>query len=223
MEDICEMPCWVFGYYDVQGNKIHVHRFLKPDDTRASDYQMDQLSEYEIFYVNLYALVHDKPNYYFYTSKVEEIGQIRPFLSRRKIIDYYDNLAKRVRSHDKNLDIRLLRRYVRGASEILRVLIDKGDSDEEFIAALTKGIQDEKARILALVDAILVRDFPLEWMIDNPGSQITASFNPIIEDPKLWYGAYYTHVPCVGCSFIPQAQKNGTCKHEDDERDESSE
>lgn len=37
----------------------------------------------------------------------------------------------------------------------------------------------------------LSQDSKLNWMTENPTTQLTSSFNPIIEDPKLWYGEYY--------------------------------
>ncbi|QKF93471.1 hypothetical protein QKU48_gp0013 [Fadolivirus algeromassiliense] len=37
----------------------------------------------------------------------------------------------------------------------------------------------------------LANDNKLNWMTENPTTQLTSSFNPIIEDPKLWYGEYY--------------------------------
>lgn len=209
MKDVCEMPHWVFSYSEVQGNKIKVDRFLRPDESRASDYQIDRLTEYEIFYINLHSLVWDKTDYYFFTDRVDDVmggdgrasegATAHPFLSRRKIIDYYDELVKKVGRRGGSLDIRLLRRYVRGASDILRVLIGRDEDNAQFVAALARGIQEEKVRVLAAADALLAREFPLEWKTENPGTQITASFNPIIEDMQLWYGAaYYTGEPCVG-------------------------
>ena len=31
----------------------------------------------------------------------------------------------------------------------------------------------------------------IEWLTENPGTQLTGSFNPIIEEPEKWYGEYY--------------------------------
>jgi hypothetical protein len=31
----------------------------------------------------------------------------------------------------------------------------------------------------------------LKWRTIDPGSQFTGSFNPIMEDPKMWYLDYY--------------------------------
>ena len=30
----------------------------------------------------------------------------------------------------------------------------------------------------------------IKWITTTPGTQLTSSFNPIIEDPKEWYGEY---------------------------------
>ena len=37
----------------------------------------------------------------------------------------------------------------------------------------------------------LAKDNKLDWITENPTTQLTSSFNPIIEDPKIWYGEYY--------------------------------
>ena len=31
----------------------------------------------------------------------------------------------------------------------------------------------------------------INWMVANPTTQLTSSFNPIIKDAKEWYGEYY--------------------------------
>jgi hypothetical protein len=41
------------------------------------------------------------------------------------------------------------------------------------------------------------KDFSVEWITENPTTQLTSSFNPIIEDPKLWYGDLYLELGVV--------------------------
>lgn len=47
--------------------------------------------------------------------------------------------------------------------------------DEEIIKLIKEKIEENK----------------IKWIDDNPGRQITASFNPIIEDESRWYEDYY--------------------------------
>lgn len=34
----------------------------------------------------------------------------------------------------------------------------------------------------------------IKWITENPGRQWTSSINPIIEDPRNWYGKHYIPV-----------------------------
>ena len=62
--------------------------------------------------------------------------------------------------------------------------------------------------------------FPLTWRVTDPGTQLTSSINPIIEDPVEWYGRWYTPTPywlrvtsdldarkCVVCMERPCCRK----------------
>lgn len=236
LADVCEMPYWTFSYSAVQGNKICIAKFLAPDPVHASDYQLDKLSEFEIFFINLHGMVWahkmpHEPDYYFFTDKIDDIDNMKPFLSRRKIIDYYDAFANKIRIRDragvgKDISIRMLRRYMSNTGAILQALIEKSDNNETFNVLLGQGIQEEKARVLAIADGLLARDYPLVWITKNPGSQtsITSSFNPIIEAPEKWYGAqYYTAMPCVGLSQITNqgpASSSTTAQPIDDDTDD---
>jgi len=33
--------------------------------------------------------------------------------------------------------------------------------------------------------------YPLKWMTENPGTQLTSSFNPVLSTPEEWYGEWY--------------------------------
>ena len=200
LDDVCEMPHFAFSYSNICGNKIIVHRFLStPQESAPSDYQTGNVSEASMIYVNLRRIVQllrveppvqAQTDFYFYSNKKGNISTMVPFLSRRKVINFYDALAKRAHTHE-GLNIRLLRTYVANASAVLREILEKGDTDQQFADLLFTRIQEEKSRVLALVDQILARNYPLQWVTKNPGTQITASFNPIIEDEKLWYGPEY--------------------------------
>ena len=51
-------------------------------------------------------------------------------------------------------------------------------------------IQKQKEWIKGQLDKIN-KEMKINWMTENPTTQLTSSFNPIIEDPKLWYGELY--------------------------------
>jgi hypothetical protein len=43
------------------------------------------------------------------------------------------------------------------------------------------------------IDRFINNNFVIKpiWLKINPGTQLTGSFNPIIDHPKMWYGIYY--------------------------------
>lgn len=189
LDDVCEMPYIAFSYRGVKGNKIIISRFLTPTGNGDSDYQINDLDAYKIFYINLHHLVWEQGDYYFYSEKPGDTSIQHPYVSRRKIIDYYDDLAKKLKKGGM-VNLRMLKKYVRKTDEVLKILIEQGES-EKFNTLLDQCIENEKHRILNLVDSLTTNVFPLQWLTKNPGTQLTSSLNPIIEEPNCWYGNYY--------------------------------
>lgn len=61
-------------------------------------------------------------------------------------------------------------------------------------------VKEKMDGLLALDPSVVVTNylvyarssfFPLKWMTVNPATQLTGSFNPIIADPRDWYGEWY--------------------------------
>ncbi len=49
----------------------------------------------------------------------------------------------------------------------------------------------EKERECALIAVASSEIRPMKFMTKNPGTQVTSSFNPVLEDERTWYGKYY--------------------------------
>lgn len=185
--DVCVMPYLIFSYSSVNGNKITVSTFLNMSN--KSDYQIQDLTDNIIFYINLNNLVNDETDYYFYTDNRHKIPQV-PFMSRRRIIDFYDSMFKKL--FEKGiLNTKILKKYIKDTKPILAVLIDEEKDNKDFHRTLYHHIENEKQRVLVINDNVLNAPHPLAWVIDNPGTQLTSSFNPIIDDEKIWYGDHY--------------------------------
>ena len=63
--------------------------------------------------------------------------------------------------------------------------IFKNREKEDYIKQI---ITDTKKKIY---EKIAEADLKIRWLTENPGTQLTSSFNPIIADEKEWYGDYY--------------------------------
>lgn len=195
ISEVVDLPYFAFAYDSLQGNKLHVDRFLfhlGEHGEEISDYQMDDLDEHKIFYINLKNLSRNKEDFYFATegNSYIDILKAQPVMSRRRVIDHYDTMKEKIeRGHSP--EIRQLRAYVQDLRDVGKLLVD---GSENIDAAVLAAIEQEKERLLGLVSKSMDAGsgFTLDWRVDNPGSQLTGSFNPIFERAEQWYGNYYS-------------------------------
>lgn len=188
--DVCEMPHLVFSYKNIKGNRIKIDRFLSPCGDGDSDYQVENLQECHIFYINLHNLVWGKEDFYFYTERIADVLTCKPLISRRRIIDYYNRFIVKLREND-SINLRMLKKYIKNTEPILKIFAENGGCDKQLDEVLSRAVNEEKEHLLTCVDELQLRQFPLKWITENPGTQLTSSINPIIEDVKDWYGSYY--------------------------------
>jgi len=196
--EICKLPYLIFSYKSVIGNKIYLHKLLdwgtnankneaeKPD----SDYQHTEVDEYKAFYLNLKNLVRNSQNFYYFSKRMNyDILKDPPYITRSRIIDFYDSLKKRI--YDKsNFNAKIFCTYL--SSDLLPLIVNKLfiDKDNSYLDEL---IQQQKLEILDRYDGLIKIDHSkLSWITKNPGTQLTSSFNPIISNEVDWYGYYYT-------------------------------
>jgi hypothetical protein len=217
MQDICVLPHMVFSYEGIRGHRIEVSKFLFPFNTDEGDYQIENLDENRIFYINLNNLVHGKADYYYFTTNAKKTLRDKPYMSRRRVINYYDDMLTKLTT-EPTLNIKMLRRYIRDTRDLLQTLVDGSEAD--FKVKLTTVISGEKERVLALINDVLTQEYPLQWVTQNPGTQLTSSFNPIIEDAKLWYGDLYTELIPVS---TPAPKLKSTEQNEDVSESEDEE
>lgn len=195
ISEVADLPFFAFAYSGLMGNKVQVDRFLfhlGDDGQEMHDYQVDDLDEHKIFYMNLKSLSRGKDDLYFITesSSCVPVLKARPTMSRRRVIDYYDKMKVKIEA-GKSPEIRQLRVYIRDLKDVGQLLIDGAENINE---AILDAIENEKDRLLKLVGKLTDASvsFPLNWKTDNPGSQLTGSFNPVFESPEKWYGSYYS-------------------------------
>lgn len=189
LDEVCQLPYFPFTYKQVKGNKIYLHRLLTKENSERSersDYQ-DYINEYKIFYLNLKNLVKNDDNYYYYSEQMNfDIITIPPYISRSRIIDFYDTLEKKMYYR---LKVKTLSNYFSEPvlSQLFMAMVK--ESGSEVISSL---IEQQKEIILSRFDTMQNSNHAsVQWMTQNPGTQISGSFNPILSDPADWYGMYY--------------------------------
>jgi len=190
VSEVCELPHFVFSYDDIIGNKIIVSIFHNRYSV-TSDYQLEEVSEYNSSRINLYNLVNNK-DYFYYTGNNIEVLKKAPRISKGGIVSFYEMLKKQF--YNKKIDTSLLKRFITvdNITNILTHIINDKHDDTTYADDLIKR-QIENA--LMKLQVLESKDHSkLNWKVDNPGSQISGSFNPIIEDEKLWYGDLYVNI-----------------------------
>ena len=198
MAEVAELPHFTFSYDKLTDRKIHLYRFLFEESKHqcaSSDYQLDDLDEHRVFYINLHRLAKDAaPEDFYFIDEGENLrlGSIldaRPTMSRRRVINYYDELKQRV-NKGRSLTLGTLRTYMKDLKTLGEVL---GDEKADLDVLVLSMIENEKQRVLKLVTKITNpgATFPLVWHTENPGTQLTGSFNPIMERSEQWYGALF--------------------------------
>ena len=197
LPEVCQLPYFVFSYKNVRGNKIYLDRLLewgqtvsKPHEEKPdSDYQPGDIDEYKVFYLNLKNLVKNGDNYYYYSSRMNyDILYDPPYITVSRIIDFYDMIEKRIYNKSK-FDAKIFNTYF--SDDLLPQIVNQLFIEKNY-KYLGEIIQKQKQLILDRFDKMSQLDHSkLHWIIKNPGTQLTGSFNPIIGDAKDWYGNYY--------------------------------
>ncbi len=182
LNEYCEMPYLVFTYKCVTGNKIVVSQFYNKKNTTISDYGVtDVCDEYSAFYSNLYNILHHKFDDFVVVSKNinDIILGIHKFLGNK--IDYfYANLEKSIQS-DK-FPTSVVEKYITICSceDVFKA--------RHYPTAIINQQVTHVKNLIKNVSGI----GGIKWMITDPMTQLTSSYNPIIDEQSAWYGLYYT-------------------------------
>ena len=204
LAEVASLPYFTFSYQNIKENKIilsNVLRYGPKGNTRCnnSDYQPEDLDEFKIFHLNLRNVTNGGTDYYYYNTRpTDEILYDPPYITVQGVIDFYDNLSSRV-FECNNLNIKLIKKYF--PPEVIGKIVEEIISSNNAERYLVKLIDEQKISVLQKLSQVCLNTSELRWVTKNPGSQITGSFNPIVSNPKDWYGEYYTSEPHIVKQF----------------------
>jgi hypothetical protein len=189
MGEVAELPYFTFTYNQVRGNKIKIGRVIRNSKLiDNSDYQQEDLDEYAIFYINLRNIAKNDDNYYYFNRRDNlNILTNPPYISAGRVIDYYDKLADRIYS-DSKFDAKIFNMYfsIELLPQVLTDIFLNKNMDN-----LHQLIETQKQIVLQRLDAVQkLNHSDIQFIVDNPGTQLTGSFNPIISNIADWYGPY---------------------------------
>lgn len=198
--EVCEMPQMIFGYRNIMGNKIIISEFFGKYKNE-SDYEKDSTGMSNVYghslTININSLLNDNDYYYYVSSNIDEsnvdILTKPPRLNKGQIIDFYDNIRKKIKRNQ--LNIGLLKKYItiEPINNIINNMIDKKNNVDDY---LTGVIEKQKIFVIERFEKMLIMDHTkIDWLVENPTTQISGSFNPIIEEEYKWYGENYYVLP----------------------------
>lgn len=184
--DICKLPYLTFTYRDRQGNKIVLDKFYdrrRTGDSNYSDYAEDG-NEYGLFYTNVSRLLQkDFKGIVYLADNYKEILYHPKCFTPSKIQYFYDQLVTKFLG--ATFPSRTVEKYfTKETPETIFAM----RNDKEKIKQLAK---DQIDIVLQLSRELASQDNSIPWLVENPGTQLVGSFNPIIEDESQWYGQYY--------------------------------
>lgn len=215
--EVCEMPYLVFSYSEINGKSIKVNDFHKHNGNDVvTDYDFygnlynDQSGnegplKYMLWRYNLTELINGKNRFVIKIDLNDELSVIesknldknswtldfsKQFIDLGFVEWCYNDMLKKL-SSDK-IPLALLKKYfnIDSVNNIVSNIYLKELGIVELNARLSNLVNDQKTKIRN--DLINLKiNHTLNWIVENPTTQLTSSVNPIIADPKLWYGDFY--------------------------------
>lgn len=198
IDNMIEFPFMSFTFYKLNDNTLRLVKFYKKikydiyDNSftdNTSDYQNDIIYEYDydkfsMRYTNLVKLLNNKSDeVVFYSDNLDNLLKPRIELSEEFICKFYDKLARDI-TYGSSFPIKIVSKY-----------ITKYSCDEIFAnrksEKLVIMIAWQKTYALEKLHEFNNNVVKINWNSVDPGTQLTSSFNPIIEDAANWYGKYY--------------------------------
>lgn len=152
------------------------------------DFNMDAINKSHVLY-NIDTLI-DLPYLKIVVKNVSynKLDFVLNITKFNKVVDYYDlNIRQKIRIDD-NL-VTSFKTFMSTDQNTYVVNTNKKVDVISKIIDYKRESQSNKSN----VNRFICNNFVArpKWLTKNPGTQLSGSFNPIIERADLWYGAYY--------------------------------
>jgi hypothetical protein len=206
LAEVCDLPYLPFSYTDIIGNKIFLKEFLQVprmdtlgkddiDNEKPSDYDLNSYDEYKLLYINLYSLLHGGIDrmYYYSNHPSYDILAKPPCLSVKSVQYFYERARNDLVKHD-TFNHKLVTKYltVSNLKDVLANTLLSSESIDTQNAYLDELFKKQTDFVIKEIELIRAKDHSkIPWLTENPGTQLTSSFNPILEKAQEWYVQYY--------------------------------
>lgn len=181
--NICEMNQFCFSYLSVDENMILINLFhFENRHTETSDYDAGNDNEYATFFLNVNHLLNgDNNSIISFSDNHKNIIYDPKVFTRHKIQYFYREYADKLNSN--RFPRHTCSKYIRLAPVNELVMMDRKQ---------LKNICETQSQIvMRLAESYENANKNIQWKTQDPMSQLTGSFNPIIENPEEWYGKLY--------------------------------
>jgi hypothetical protein len=208
--EVCELPFLIFSYTKINGNSIYVNKFHQESGHEVnSDYDFygnlnyDD-SNYELLHYNIGQLTKGTHKF---VRTINLNSEVDVLLSKKISLDLwrmdfnglpveFDFIEKLYNGMMNNLisqkiNLETIRKFI-------NVVDIKTFVNDVYLSNLTS--TDKKAKISNIINQqkqwfkTQLDEFKIcsiEWIVENPMTQLTSSINPIIGELNDWYGACY--------------------------------
>lgn len=215
--EVCTLPYITFSYGRVKGNMIYVNRFFNKFNQEMSDYSFyeslcegedDGEGAYGLLHHNLKELISGTNNIVYRMSLSKELEIYKSIDDARKkwklnfsgkifnwgCVEYiYNNLQKNLNS--SAINIRDLQKYFNVFDDLKEFVNDlylSNKTFEEKQKVLDDLISKQVKALHKAVDDL--EKSSLNWITENPTTQLTSSINPVLEEANEWYGDLYNEL-----------------------------
>ena len=228
ISEVCELPKFVFSYKKIYGNAIILDQFIHYDKTPhdygteiEDQYQVTHINTLSLInerrtHNNQLNLYHYKNGDWSYIKyKISDGVSVAKFVAK-----FVSGMICNPPSITREGLVRIYRKYQEKLSLLYRKSIpnqilfnyfvteDTGElvkkmatlARKEYDELVNEIVEKNIAKSTALFDReIKDTDYSIfSWLLDNPGTQLTGSFNPIHERPSQWYGVYINEETVMG-------------------------
>ncbi len=189
-----EMPYLTFNVCRTEGNKIILENknhnpMIYPKGLTQSDYEScSEMNEDILYYINISRIFNDEPLWNI-SQDISSVFNDRFSINVKKVNSIYESLVCKMKS--KDYPVSAVKNYLPFTDEVL--VFSRKMNCREIIDYHLKFLLEKIEKI----NSGTVK-YPVEWIIENPGTQISGSFNPVMDKPGEWYGDFRKKI-----SYLP--------------------
>lgn len=182
----CIMPGLAFTYDGVTRNIIHMKNFLTPKHETAQEHDYDEFDcdEFALYHLNIRRLLIEDYGSMMFIGQTHEILLTNPTstIDIVNIEEFYNKLFAKLPG--KSFPAGAVTNYITVATPAEMFAMRKAPSD-------INNVRLNQIKLVSIRLDNLRKNYAIKWITDDPGTQISGSFNPTVVNPKDWYGEHF--------------------------------